>query len=46
MSDQQSDQQNDQPTPEPKPENKSRGCHACGTSTGGCNDPNRHGLIY
>ncbi len=45
MSDQQNNQQNDKPKPEPKPENKSRGCHACGNSTG-CSDPNRPGLIY
>ncbi len=26
-------------------QDQGQGCHGCGTSTGGCTDPNRHGLI-
>lgn len=26
-------------------QNEGQGCYGCGTTTGGCLDPNRHGLM-
>ena len=38
-------QNNQEPQPQPQPQDQGQGCYGCGTTTGGCTDPNRHGLM-
>jgi len=33
------------PPPPPPSEPQGQGCFHCGTTTGGCIDPNRHGMM-